>query len=254
MNPSQQSDGSLRRPKVSVVIPAFNEERLLPATLEAIRDASRGFADRGWDHEWIVCDNNSTDRTAEIAKAAGARVVFEPVNQIGRARNAGAGVATGDWILFVDADSRPTRELFADAVTTASRSDVIAIGSTIRLDGGGFSAVVAAEGWNRLSRLGRLLAGSFIMVERLAFEAIGGFSLEFYAGEELDLVRRLKAHGKPKCRRIVILHRHPLETSARKVRLYGPMETFGFLFQAVLRPRSTLRNRDSCFLWYDARR
>ena len=250
----RQPSTSLGRPKVSVVIPAFNEERLLPATLQAIREASLGFGDWGWDHEWIVCDNNSTDRTAEIAAAAGARVVFEPVNQIGRARNAGARVATGDWILFVDADSRPTRELFADAVAAASRPGVIAIGSTIRLDGGGLSAAIAAEGWNFVSRFGHLLAGSFIMVDRNAFETVGGFSLEFYAGEELDLVRRLKAHGKPDCRRIVILHRHPLETSARKVRLYGPMETLGFLLRAVLRPRSTLRNRDSCFLWYDARR
>jgi glycosyltransferase involved in cell wall biosynthesis len=237
-----------------VVIPAFNEERLLPATLESIRSASRGFEDEGWDYEWIVCDNNSTDRTAEIAAASGARVVFEPVNQIGRARNAGARVATGDWILFVDADSRPTRELFAEAVATASRTDVIAIGSTIRLDGGGMSAGLAAAGWNLLSRFARLVAGSFIVVDRVAFEAIGGFSLEFYAGEELDLVRRLKAYGKKGRRRVVILHRNPLETSARKVRLYGPMETFGFLIQAVFRPRSTLRNRDSCFLWYDARR
>ncbi len=254
MNPTSQPEESPRRPKVSVVIPAFNEERLLPATLEAVREASRGFEDRGWDHEWIVCDNNSTDRTAEIAAAAGARVVFEPVNQIGRARNAGARVATGDWILFVDADSRPTRELFADAVAAASRRDLIAIGSTLRLDGGGLSAAIAAEGWNLLSRLGRLLAGSFIMVDRAAFEAIGGFSLEFYAGEELDLVRRLKSHGKRDQRRIVVLHQHPLETSARKVRLYGPLETLGFLLRAVFRPGSILRNRDSCFLWYDARR
>lgn len=254
MHPAQPSVASPGRPKVSVVIPAFNEERLLPETLRAIREASVGFADRGWDHEWIVCDNNSTDRTAEIAADAGARVVFEPVNQIGRARNSGARAATGDWILFVDADSRPTRGLFADAAAAASRPGVLAIGSTIRLDGGGLSAAIAVEGWNLLSRLGRLLAGSFIMVDRQAFEAIGGFSLEFYAGEELDLVRRLKVHGRRDRRGVVILHRHPLETSARKVRLYGPLETLGFVLRAVLRPRSTLRNRDSCFLWYDARR
>ena len=254
MSGSPFSNPSERRPKVSVVIPAFNEERLLPATLAAVREAARGFEDQGWDHECIVCDNNSTDRTSEIAAAAGARVVFEPVNQIGRARNAGARVATGDWILFVDADSRPTRELFADAVATASRQGVLAIGSTIRLDGGGMSAALAAEGWNLVSRVAGLLAGSFIAVDRAAFEAIGGFSLEFFAGEELDLVRRLKAYGKGKRRRIVVLHRHPLETSARKVRLYGPLETLGFLARALFRPGSTLRNRDSCFLWYDARR
>ena len=59
-----------------------------------------------------MCDNNSKDRTAEIARAAGARVVFEPVNQIARARNAGAAAATGIWLVFVDADSHPSAALF----------------------------------------------------------------------------------------------------------------------------------------------
>ena len=99
--------------KVSVVVPAFNEERLLAGSLAVIREAMIAFAKEGWMRELIVCDNNSTDRTAEIAAAAGARFVFEPVNQISRARNAGAAQATGEWLLFVDADSYPTRELFA---------------------------------------------------------------------------------------------------------------------------------------------
>ena len=74
--------------KVSVVVPAFNEERLLGDSLRAIREAMKAFEDA----ELIVCDNNSTDRTAEIARAAGAKVVFEPVNQISRAqRRCGAG-------------------------------------------------------------------------------------------------------------------------------------------------------------------
>ena len=54
------------------------------------KSAANAFTQRGWDFELIVCDNNSTDRTAEIARAAGATVEFEPVNQIARARNSGA--------------------------------------------------------------------------------------------------------------------------------------------------------------------
>src|SRR5438270_12832271 len=84
--------------KISVVVPAFNEERLLPGSLSSIRAAAEGFARLGWESELIVCDNNSNDRTAQIAKRAGAEVVFEPVNQIGRARNTGAARARGDWI------------------------------------------------------------------------------------------------------------------------------------------------------------
>ena len=69
--------------KLSVVVPAYNEERLLPATLANLRNLLPAAS------ELIVCDNNSTDGTAQIARAFGAVVVFEPVNQIARARNTG---------------------------------------------------------------------------------------------------------------------------------------------------------------------
>ncbi|MFM9001007.1 MAG: glycosyltransferase, partial [Opitutia bacterium] len=68
--------------RVSVVIPAFNEEKLLPSTLAAVRAAAEAFSARGWEWECVVCDNNSSDRTAEAARAGGAAVVFEPVNQL----------------------------------------------------------------------------------------------------------------------------------------------------------------------------
>src|SRR6202048_1348968 len=100
--------------KISIIVPAFNEEALLGASLRSIQSATIEFTKRGWQGELIVCDNNSTDRTAEVARSAGARVVFEPVNQISRARNAGAAAATGQWLVFVDADSFPSAELFAE--------------------------------------------------------------------------------------------------------------------------------------------
>src|SRR6188508_2021282 len=120
--------------KVSIIVPAFNEERLLPDTLQSIASAAGAFDQAGWSSELIVCDNNSTDRTAQIAAAAGARVVFEPVNQISRARNAGAAIATGDWVLFVDADSHPSAPLFADVVRAIQSGDCIAGGSTVAVD------------------------------------------------------------------------------------------------------------------------
>ena len=72
------------------------------------------FSRRGWKTEIIVCDNNSTDRTASWRAPPAPRVVFEPVNQIARARNCGAAAATGDWLVFIDADSHPSAELFAE--------------------------------------------------------------------------------------------------------------------------------------------
>src|SRR6185312_7145416 len=120
--------------KISIVVPAFNEERLLANSLAHIKTAAKALVPFGWEWELIVCDNNSTDRTAEIARAAGAHVIFEPINQIARARNSGAAAASGDWLIFVDADSHPTAELFADVAEQIERGKCIAGGSTIRLD------------------------------------------------------------------------------------------------------------------------
>jgi len=85
------------RVKISVIVPAFNEEKLLGASLAGIQAASRAFTRLAWEFELIVCDNNSADQTAAIARAAGATVIFEPFNQIARARNTGASArgATG---------------------------------------------------------------------------------------------------------------------------------------------------------------
>src|SRR3954468_6813980 len=94
--------------KVSIVVPAYNEEKMLPRSLNAIRQATRAFTEIGWESKIVVCDNNSTDRTAQIAAENGAEVVFEPINQIARARNRGAAGACGEWLIFVDADSFPT--------------------------------------------------------------------------------------------------------------------------------------------------
>ncbi len=240
--------------KVSVIIPAFNEERLLAQTLAQVNRARAAFAPAGCDSELIVSDNNSTDRTAEIARATGATVVFEPINQIGRARNRGAAAATGDWLLFIDADSQPSPELFTAVAENIHAGRCVAGGCVIRLDGNHRAAQFLTRGWNWVSRHRRLLAGSFIFVEAAAFRAIGGFSDEFFTGEELDLSQRLKVHARQSGREIVILHQHPLLTSDRKVRLYSTWELLRFMLRASLRPKHVMKNKAACHAWYDGRR
>jgi glycosyltransferase involved in cell wall biosynthesis len=239
--------------KISVIIPAFNEEKLLGASLAEIQAASRSFTSRGWDCELVVCDNNSTDRTAEIARAAGAQVVFEPVNQIARARNTGAAAATGNWLVFVDADTHPCPALFAEVADQIAAGRCLAGGVTIRLDEHHLIAGGITQLWNLTSRLQKLLAGSFIFVEAKSFRELGGFSLELFASEELELSQRLKALAKRLDRKIVILHRHPIRTSARKMRLYTWREHLKLLTRIAIN-RRTLTKREDCILWYDGRR
>jgi glycosyltransferase involved in cell wall biosynthesis len=240
------------RLKISVVVPAFNEERLLAATLESIRAAAKVFdGSGGW--ELIVCDNNSTDRTAKIARAAGAQVVLEPHNQISRARNRGAAAATGEWLVFIDADSVPGAALFRDLQEAIDGGECLAGGSTI-VPEGSLQFRIAIRAWNALSRAAHWAAGSFIFCERSAFAELGGFSEELYASEELELFGRLKSLARRRGKKIVILHRHPLRTSERKLLLYRRGELLGFLSRFLLNPRRTLRNPADCKPWYDGRR
>jgi glycosyltransferase involved in cell wall biosynthesis len=240
--------------KISVVVPAFNEERGLAASLRSIRDAIAPFDQAGWVSELIVCDNNSTDRTAEIARAAGAEVVFEPVNQISRARNTGAARATGDWLLFVDADSHPSRALGADLLRAIESGRYVAGGSTVGFDRPDAGVAGLGSIWNALSRVMRWMAGSFIFCDARAFREIGGFSQALYAAEEIEFSRRMKRAARQRGQRIVILHRHPLLTSARKAKLYTPREMLGFLARTIVRRGRTLRSAEECFSWYDGRR
>jgi glycosyltransferase involved in cell wall biosynthesis len=240
--------------KVSLVVPAFNEERLLGGALAAIRQAMRVFEEAGWAGELIVCDNNSSDRTAEIARAAGATVVFEPVNQIARARNAGAARASGEWLLFVDADSYPSIELFREVAKTMQGGGCLAGGATVAFETRDPVIRLWIAFWNALSRMARWAAGSFIFCEARAFRELGGFSEELYAGEEIDLSRRLKRLARRQGKRMVILHRHPLRTSDRKARLYTKREHFVFMLKTLVLGGRTLRDRKACYAWYDGRR
>jgi glycosyltransferase involved in cell wall biosynthesis len=240
--------------KISVIVPAFNEERGLAASLRSIRAAIAPFEEAGWDWELIVCDNNSTDRTAQVARDAGADVVFEPINQISRARNTGAARATGDWLLFVDADSHPSRALGGDVISAIRSGRYIAGGSTVCFDRPDPVVAMMGSVWNGISRVMRWVAGSFIFCDAMVFRELGGFSQALYAAEEIDLSRRLKRLARQRRRHIAILHRHPLLTSARKAKLYTPREMLAFTARTILQRGRTLRSAEECFSWYDGRR
>ena len=253
MQPPVRSSDTLNM-RVSVVVPAFNEERILAASLRSMRAAMEVFDRRGWSSELVVCDNNSTDRTSEIASVAGAKVVFEPVSQIARARNTGAAQANADWFVFVDADSHPSSELFADVADAILGGRCLAGGSTVCFDDRRWKLTLLTGVWNALSRITKWAAGSFMFCEAATFRELGGFNQNLYAAEEIDLFRRLKRLARHRGRTIVILHRHPLHTSERKLRLYTARELLTFAAKTILGGGQTLRSSKECFAWYDGRR
>ena len=170
--------------------------------------------------ELVVCDNNSTDGTARAAEAAGARVVFEPVNQISRARNAGARAARGRFLVFVDADTLVPAPLLHEALEALASGRACGGGAAVRMEGvnGGVAGRMVWL-WNAVSSGRRLAAGSFVFVLREAFEAVGGFSERVYASEEIWLSRAVGRWGRPRGLPFVILRDHPVLTQ----RPQGPL-------------------------------
>jgi glycosyltransferase involved in cell wall biosynthesis len=230
---------------ISFVVPAYNEERLLARTLAAIHTAARELAR---PYELIVVDDASTDQTAAIAEASGARVVRGAWRQIARVRNAGAKASAGEILIFVDADTivPPTT---LRATTAALDHGAIGGGASVYIDG-------KLPLWVRLFmrpfrlafRIGRLAAGCYVFSRRSDFEAVGGFDERLYAAEELALSRALGRRG-----RFVVLS-EPVMTSGRKVRTHRSSEVVRLLFGFLRHGTRLLKKREGLTLWYGERR
>ena len=240
--------------KLSFVVPAFNEEKLLGSCLQSIDSAVRANARSDLFTETIVTDNNSTDATSRIAKDAGASVVFEPINQISRARNTGANAATGDWLVFVDADSLLSAPLLADLLALIDENSCIGCGSLMAMPGLPFWAQRMLGLWSALSVICNWAAGSFIACRAEAFRTIGGFSTELFAAEEINFSRRLKKLAKQRKQKFRILRAHPLRTSNRKVVLYSGAEMLRTILPLLRHPAKSLKDKQYLDIWYGGRR
>jgi len=239
---------------LSIIIPAFNEARLIEGSLQSVAASIAANHRSGYTSEIIVVDNNSTDNTAELARRAGATVVFEPINQIGRARNAGAAHATGDWLLFLDADSLLSPGLLADILQLIESGKYVGCGSTLRMDGLPWWATMTLRFWTAASVLCRWAAGALVVCRRDAFQDVGGFDQELYALDEIRLSKQLKQWGRRRSLQFTILTGHPLETSSRKVSLYSGREIAVQIFRIFFLPKRTLQDKKHLSVWYDGRR
>jgi len=239
---------------LSVVIPAFNEARLIQRTLQSVSTSIAANQQSGFTAEIIVVDNNSTDNTAEIARQAGATVVFEPINQIGRARNTGAAHATGEWLLFLDADSLLSPGLLSDILRVIESGRYVGCGSTLQMDGLPWWANLTLKFWTSTSILCRWAAGALVVCRRDAFQEVGGFDQNLYALDEVRLSKHLKQWGRRHGLQFTILTSHPLETSSRKVTLYSAREIAAQIFRIFFLPKRTLQDRKHLSVWYDGRR
>lgn len=236
------------QPTYSIIIPAYNEAEELPTTLAAIRAAMKSIDTIG---ECIVVDNNSDDATTEVARTHGADlVVHEPINQIARARNAGVAQSQGRYLIFIDADTRIHPELLAEALRRLADTACVGGGSVIKFEGE-VSRIgrLGIQMWERISKLTRTAAGSFLFCRREAFEAVGGYDESLYASEEVRFSRQLKKWGKREGLRFHILDHAPALTSARKLNWYSGPQILGWVALMMLMPIA-VRSRKLCGFWY----
>lgn len=231
----------------SVIIPAYNEENYLPRTLDALQAAMAAIDRPG---EIIVVDNNSTDATAEIARRRGARVVFEKINQISRARNAGAMDARAENLLFLDADTLISAELLGRALDNLQQKDCCGGGATVSPDRPLESLYqFGLLFWNRLSVKLGVAAGSFVYCRKEGFEAVGGFSEKVYVGEEIWFSINYGKWGKAHGQKFKIIDRTPVITSTRKLDWYSKFQTLTILLLMMFFPFIS-RYRFLCRFWY----
>ena len=239
---------------LSIIIPAFNEERLIMHCLDSVAESLAANQKPGFTAEVIVVDNNSTDKTAELATQAGAKVVFEPINQIGRARNSGATVATGEWLLFVDADSLLNPGMVADILNMIESGQYVGCGSVMHMPDLPWWGKAAIQLWTVFSVVFHWASGALVVCRADAFREVGGFNQELFAADEIDLSQLLKKWGRKHGLKFTILTRHPLVTSPRKVQLYSGWEIVSQILRVVFSPRRSLQDKKKLPIWYDGRR
>jgi glycosyltransferase involved in cell wall biosynthesis len=230
---------------LSFIVPAYNEETLLAATLEALHAAARAV---GEAYEVVVVDDGSTDCTASIARRHGASLVSVAHRQIAATRNAGARAANGDWFIFVDADTI-VDEAVVRATVDALRGGAVAGGAAVAFDGPvPLYARLLLPVLVRWFRLAGWAAGCYLFCTREAFVAVGGFDERFYGAEELVISRALKRQG-----RFVVLRR-AVTTSGRKMRTHSVREMLTVIGRLALRGSRAVMQRQGMELWYAERR
>lgn len=230
--------------RISVVIPAYNEEAYITPTLKALAKQT-GMAPS--DYELIVVDNNCTDGTAKIARLFGARVVQERQPGVGWARAAGFAAAKAPLIATTDADTVVPKNWLKEIVAAFEDQKVVAVGGpgTYDIEHEVVNAVV-----NRslpyLHELDRLVAGTHhlvgfnMAVRASAFRAVGGWKETLSVGEDLDLSQRIASAGTVK-----LLPKLRVTTSYRRFQRVGPQQLMTYFanYLEVTKPGDALRKQ-----------
>jgi glycosyltransferase involved in cell wall biosynthesis len=203
--------------RLSVIIPAFNEERVLPRTLDHLREAVGHIgAVSERDVETIVVDNASSDRTGEIALDYGAKVILIPEHNIARVRNAGACAASGDLLVFLDADTLIPRSLLGRIMQ--EMDDPSCLGGAVDTEYRPVRPLIRADLhlWRLIGLWLGMAQGAVQFCRRGAFSALRGYDESIYMGEDVDFYWRLSRFARARGERVRLLRDVRVVPSCRR--------------------------------------
>ncbi|MEK6283665.1 MAG: glycosyltransferase [Acidobacteriota bacterium] len=202
---------------ISVIVPAYNEERYIGETLNNLRRANDYLLKReGISAEIIVVDNGSTDSTASIALSSGAKVIKEPEQSVARARNVGANGASGNLLVFIDADVSVPERLLCRITEAMKDEDCVggAVDTIYQPDS--FCVRGYLQMWRLLGKLAGMAQGATQFCRRDVNACLGGYDETIYMGEDVDFYWRLKRFAKSHLGRVCFIQDIQVVPSTRR--------------------------------------
>jgi glycosyltransferase involved in cell wall biosynthesis len=204
-------------PSISVIVPAFDEERCIAETLDHLRAAGELLrAHTDTPVQILLVDNASTDRTAAIARNRGVTVIGETEHNIAKVRNAGARAAEHDVLVFVDADTLvPSHTLLRIGQVMANSA---CLGGAVDNAYDARRPVIRAylKFWRIVGILGGMAQGACQFCGREAFAKLGGYDETLYMGEDVDFFWRLRAAARKRGLQTCFIRDLRVSTSARR--------------------------------------
>jgi glycosyltransferase involved in cell wall biosynthesis len=238
-------------PTLSVIVPAWNEEKTIGRAISSLQRAAKLYAQqRGGIAEIIVVDNNSSDHTAEVAREHGATVVFEPINNIGKARNAGARAARGHYLAFCDADNEVTENLLVLIHDHLEDPKIAGGGTWIEPAHRNLKINFFYLVWGIYVRLSRVGVG-MLHCRKADFESFGGFDETIYAAEDVQLAYDLKKIGRQRGQKFRLIKNGWIITSTRKIDQTPLHVMIGKLLGFAFGLQKKIRSKEYCEHWYE---